>query len=221
MNDTPLRITCHVSRDVAINAPIALDALLGFALAQRLGLQPPQGDEEPVALDIPLARSTCGRIYLGSHSIHEVEEYELRWRNRRFPVPEAQAMGGKKLRRINTSTGATKTKRVPREALHLHDGRLDWYAVGDEERVRDLLFDIQYVGGARGVGSGRVASWAVEDTDPWEPGFPVLLDGIPLRSLPVGWPGVDESRCRVEQRTLEPPYWWRRAERQVPCWVAM
>lgn len=216
----PLHIACQVDGAVELRTPLALDALLGAALAQRRGLLPPGPGEAPTPLDIPLARSGCRRMYLASFSIYEFEAYDLRWRNRRFPVLEAQGMGGPKLRRINASLGPTKTKRVPREAQHLRDDRLDWYAVGTEAAVRDLLGDLEHVGASRGVGSGRVRSWSVQAVDPWEPGFPLVLDGRPLRPLPVEWPGVRESDCRIEMRTLEPPYWWEPSRRAVRCWVA-
>jgi len=115
--------------------------------------------------------------------------------------------------------GAQKSKRAPREAFYMRGDRLTWYAVGDGLGVSRLLADIDHVGNSRGVGSGRVREWEVDEIEAWEPGFPVLLAGRPLRSLPLDWPGVDQSKARVEARVLQPPYWHRRAERQIECWV--
>ena len=195
--------------------PIALDALLMASWAMRENLEPLAfRDNEAAVMPsdvIPISRSACGRIYLASVSQQEPEQFERRFLNRRFPIAEAQSMGGPTMKRINPSAGTTKGYRIPTQMTHLCDDTMLWYAVGDEDRVRDLVSTVGYVGKKRSVGLGRIASWSVGPIDPWE-GFPVLLDGKPLRALPRDWPGLGDHR--VERRVLTPPYYerWRSEE---------
>lgn len=195
--------------------PIALDALLMAAWATREDLGPlsfRDGDTVGIPKDaVPLRRSACGRIYLASVGQQETEQHERRFLNRRFPIAEAQAMGGPKMKRINVSAGTTKGYRIPMQMTHLRNDSMLWYAIGDVDRVRELVTTIGYLGKKRSVGLGRVASWTVEACEAWE-GFPVLLDGRPLRALPRDWPGLGEHR--IERRVLTPPYYerWRAEE---------
>lgn len=195
--------------------PIALDALLMAAYAARENLPPLSvRDGEEISIPkqaVPLQRSACGRIYLASTCLYDAEEHERRFLNKRFPVGEAQSMGDPKLKRINLSAGLTKGYRIPMSMTHVKDDAMIWYALGDADAVRDLVSTVGYLGKKRSVGLGRVREWRVEPCEPWE-GFPVLLEGRPLRSLPLDWPGLGEHR--IERRVLAPPYWerWRAEE---------
>lgn len=193
--------------------PVALDALLMAAWASRNDL-PPLGmrDGDSVAIPddaIPIARSLCGRLYLASVAQYEPEEYERRFLTRRFPMAEAQALGGPSMKRAHPSQGLTKGSRIPQSMTHLRGDAMVWYALGKLDAVRQLLEPVQYVGKKRSVGLGRVVRWDVHECEPWN-GFPVIdIDGRPLRSLPLDWPGLGAHR--VEDRVLAPPYWerWR------------
>lgn len=219
----PLHIVCRIDGPASLgHHGLALDSLLGSVLAQRAGLIPPGPGEEPADLDIPIEMSSCGRLYLASFSIFEIERYEMRWTNQRFPLTEAQTMGAPKLRRVNMRAGPSKTKRAPRELAHLRDGRLDWFAIGDCDRVAALLAEVGHIGGRRGIGGGVVREWSVEIiVAPWSPGFPVVLDGRPLRPLPADWPGIDAQKSVRSRGVLTPPYWWERSRREVDCWVSV
>jgi CRISPR type IV-associated protein Csf3 len=193
--------------------PVALDALLMAAWATREDLPPLDlRDGATIAIPddaVPLARSACGRIYLASVAQFEAEEHERRWLNRRFPMAEAQMLGGASMRRVNASAGLTKGSRIPQGVVHLRGDVMIWYALGKADAVRQLLEPVQYVGKKRSVGLGRVVRWDVHECEPWD-GFPVLdCEGRPLRSLPLDWPGLG-AHC-VEERVLTPPYWerWR------------
>lgn len=192
--------------------PIALDALLMAAWSARENLAPLAfRDGETIGIPaeaIPLQRSACGRIYLASVGQYEMEAHERRHLNRRFPMLEAQSLGSDAVRRVNMSAGACKGYRIPMQMTHLRNDAMIWYALGNIDVVRDLVSLVQYLGKKRSVGLGRVASWTVGPCEPWE-GFPVLLEGRPMRALPRDWPGLGEHR--IEQRVLAPPYWerWR------------
>ncbi len=204
---TPLRVVAHLRGAVALpHGPPALDAILMAAVAARDNLPPLSvvGVANAVQLDIPIQRSTCGRVWLASFAEYEAEEAEARWVNRKFPIAEAQLLAEPKLRRINISAGATKSYRLPLGTAHLRGDMMTWWCLGDAEAIRDLLPIIGYVGKKRSTGLGRVARWEVEPCEPW-PGFPVLRNGVPLRTLPRDWDGLEDFD--VAFKVLDPPYW--------------
>ena len=87
--------------------------------------------------------------------------------------------------------------------------RLTWRAVGDPDRIRDLLTDLPSIGKHRGVGEGLVTRWEVSETPhvpDWvaghehEPG--VLGRAAPPRC-------VDRARATPTSwglATVRPPY---------------
>lgn len=208
----PLVARARVSTGVMLPwHPPALDAMLMAAVATRDGL-PPIWAGEAKPLPIPLA--TDRGIYLASVAQYTAECHSRRHINRKFPVLEAQSLGSKSLRSVNISGGPAKSYRMPTSVVHPVDDTLAWYAIGDVDEVLELLTWIEYVGKKRSVGLGRVEAWSVEPVEPWE-GFPVLRNGVPLRPLPLDWPGLGEHR--VDRRVLTPPYWER--WREEPCAV--
>lgn len=208
---TPLSVTAHMRGPVCLpNGPIALDALLASAVCTRDGLEPALTASECTPIGIPVAMEPGGRFHLASVSHGAFEEREGRWVNRRFPVPEAQAMGDARLRRIQITAGACKSYRLPLEVQHLAGDVLRWWCLGDVDVIRQLLDLVGYVGKKRSVGLGRVVRWDVSECEAWD-GFPVLRDGYPLRPLPVDWPGLSVSAERA-YRVMTYPYWRRSME---------
>lgn len=214
----PLAITASLSGAVSLpHGPLALDGLLAWAVATRMGKPP--ASVEMIPIEIPVEREPGGRFHLCSFSVGENELAEHRWINRRFPTPEAQLMGGPKLRRIDVRAGAQKSYRLPLEAEHQSNDELRWWCIGEPEEIRELLALVGYLGKRRAVGNGRVARWLVEPCEPWGAGFPVVrLDGMPLRTLPLDWPGV-AADADVGVNTLTYPYWQHHSEE--PCFVTM
>lgn len=214
---TPLRITATLHGAICLpGSAIALDALLMAAEAQRRGLDPPATPADCVEIEIPIAKDRG--IYLASSGTYEVEQREGTYTNRRFPIEEAQAMGHARFKRIQLGAGPTKSYRIPREHMHLVGDRMTWFAIGSAAGVEALLPWVPYLGRRRAVGLGRVRDWAVEPGDTWD-GFPVLRHGLPLRPLPVDWPGLAEDAERAYV-VPSPPYWdhARRQECAVPSW---
>ena len=111
-----------------------------------------------------------------------------RFVNRRFPIAEAQAVGGR-IGTLNLSGGPAKSFRLPLETALLSGDTIEWFALGDREAVADLVRWVRSLGKRRGVGLGVVERWDVEPFDPegarWASGFPVLREGRPLRNLPL------------------------------------
>lgn len=213
----PLEVVARLAGAIAVPRDgIAIDAILAAAVALRDRI-PPIGCGPLVEIEIPVAREPGGRFHLASVCYPEIDEYERRWINRRFPIEQAQLLGGEKLKRIQLANGHTKSYRLPYEAGHAARDELRWWCVGDEAEIRGLLELVDYVGRKRSVGLGRVESWDVRALRPeehWD-GFPLLRDGAPLRPLPLDWPGVAEERRDVRFGALSYPYWL--AERYVEC----
>ena len=219
----PLHIIAHLGGPVRIQHQwISLDSLLVAAICKRDDEPPLLVGETPVdyasRLDGVLKRSECGRLWLASWLSGEPEGYEKKWVNKRPPI--AEALGGDKVRTISIGGGPMKAMHRPSEAIHFKADRLDAWTIGDLDQVRALLEIVGALGFKRNAGDGVVRRWDVEQCEPWAGGFPVVLDGVPLRPLPLDWPGLDLDRCGRDTMPLQPPYWHRdprdRVEVAVP-----
>lgn len=210
----PLRITATVAGRIALpHGPLALDGLLAAAVCMIEGVVPATRLEDCRPVEIPVQREPDGRFHLASFSVGAFERFGTKWINRRFPIAEAQAMGGPKLRRINLAGGPCKSYRIPLESGHLVDDTLTWFCLGDRVRIEALLPAIRGLGKRRGVGLGRVLRWQVEPCESWGPSFPVVSpEGRPLRTLPLDWPGLAPD-VEAGYKTLTFPYWARQLER--------
>lgn len=224
----PIKVTAHLGGAVSLppDGMIHLDGLLGAVVAMRDNLPPLTNHaDEASDLNLPLCLSACGRLYLASAGLYVVDARERRYTNRRFPVAEAQGLGGPKVRRIHVGLAKTKSFRLPREACHLADAQMVWFAFAPDsaaaDDVRALLRAVRHLGRKRSSGEGEALAWDVEvlaDDGVW-PGFPLVRAGQPLRPVPLDWPGVDEDLAYPDVRTLRAPYWWRASERAVDVWA--
>lgn len=202
---TPLEITARLNGPICMPyAPIALDGLLAWAVAQRDGIEPALRTRDLVPIEIPVQREPDGRFHLASFAQYEVERREGQWTNRRPPVEHAQLLASPKVRTINIGTGPSKGFRIPREALHLRNDMLIWWCIGEREVIEDLLSLVLYLGRKRAVGLGEVAEWDVSECTTWD-GFPVVRGSQPLRPLPPDWPGLVDPEIGYSCITY--PYW--------------
>jgi hypothetical protein len=119
------------------------------------------------------------------------------------------------IKRIDVSAGESKGWRFPIELVHAVRDEVIWYALGDMGRTREILESVSNIGPKRSVGRGNVDRWIVESIEPWE-GFPVLRDGVPLRPLPLDWPGITCQRRGFA--VLKPPYFERWREEECAAW---
>lgn len=223
-----MQVVCHLRGPVrestaAGTTPALLDSLVMAALALDLGFPPINvlGPEERAAQEADLLQHMPiqwhNGVFLASDAQYAREEYEVRHTNRRFPVEAAAALGHDKLKRVQLSTGLSKSYHIPVRQSHTVGDVVVWYARGNPARVQDLLQrHVTHLGKKRAVGCGPVGRWVVEPCESWE-GFPVLLEGRPLRPLPLDWPGLVE--WREDYRVLTPPYWER--HREELCAVAI
>ncbi len=206
---SPLRITARLQGGLVKRIPIALDSLLMRVHALRANEAVPVRACDLRPIEIPVARSECGNVHLCSFSLDVAESHELRHKNRRPPIQEYLALTSS-VKRVDISVSVDKMYRVPYSLQHVERDELTWYAMGDAEMIRDLLYDIHYLGKHTGWGHGKVAEWRVEPFDETWDGFPVALNGKPLRNLPRDWPGLASPKLGI--RCLAPPYWMRESE---------
>lgn len=211
----PLAIQCKLTAPMfAPDRRIALDGLLAAAVARRMQLPPASSAHECAPIEIPVKRSPCGRFHMASNAQFDIDKRAHSFTNKRFPTKEAQSIGcPKTVRRVLETTGASKGCRIPRELLHIKDDIVVWYCLGSHNEIRHLLTDVTSLGKRRAVGLGAIVpgSWLVESCDQWD-GFPVLLNGQPLRPLPLYWPGLTTYEPGFANMTY--PYWDRSKENE-------
>jgi len=202
-----VRITAVVPGPIAMpRGAIAVDALLMATRARVDGLPPVEiGGFQKI--EIPIVVEPSRRFHLASFSLGGVEAHDRHWINRRFPVEQAQTIGSRKIKRLQISAGPAKSYRLPFEVGYLVGSKLEWYVLGDAEKIQALLDHVSFIGKKRSVGKGEVERWTVERSETWE-GFPVVKDGRALRPLPVDWPGLVDPQ--LDYRTVGcvgAPYW--------------
>lgn len=209
---TPVRVQARLWEGLVLRHPVHLDALLQAAWCMREGrLLAPLSEADLIDIQLPLARSECGRYWLASAGALVPLASELRYKNRRAPWVEYARLGSDKIRRVQINFGENKSYRVPYEFTIPKDGLVTWWALGELGGVCELLQHVHFLAKHRGSGKGHVREWKIEECEPWGDGFPVMRDGYPLRNLPVE-PGAVGALERCE-----PPYWMR--EGRVPCLV--
>ncbi|EUA38341.1 hypothetical protein I549_4316 [Mycobacterium avium subsp. avium 2285 (R)] len=222
-----LQITATTPHGVVLSRPwgVALDGLLASVLwhrrkwAARAAGVPFAYDhnEFPEDLDLPLARcgdpdadpdwhwmATFADLYPRCDS-----GTDIRWRTSRTDRSRLQhlctSIGSQA---VSDSAGRYQRRVVPVIAHPVTT--LTWRAVGDPERIADLLTDLPSIGKHRGVGEGLVSKWEVIETPEaplWEAGHEhepgVLGRTVPERcvhhrgELAVGALGA---------ATVRPPY---------------
>lgn len=202
---TPLKVTAVMAEPVSFSfGTIALDALLASQVARRDGMVPPaRGESSAERPEPPLRRHPSG-FYMASWAIPG----ELLWSHGTHihkppPTDWYARLCTDKVRRVDVSSGPDKANRIPRHRMKFRD--LVWFCVGDAEQLEVLLRGVTRLGSYRRDGIGKRKQWRVEPCDTWD-GFPVLRDGLPLRSLPLDYPGLAEGH-RTGMASLSFPYW--------------
>ena len=211
----PLRVVAHVPGQISLaHRHLALDGILASQVALREQLPPPSCAADCQPIEIPIQREPGGRFHLCSFGEFELTEFDIRWVNRRAPVDQYQHLTSAKGKVLITA-GPDKSYRLPLETGHLVNETITWWCIGDDDAIRDLLVGVRYLGKKRSVGLGAVEWWDVSLCDTW-PGFPVLRDGSPLRTLPLDCPGLAEDPP-VAYRCLTYPYWAHEHEELRAC----
>lgn len=224
----PLSVTATTPHGIVLSRPwgIALDGLLASVLWHRRKWAARadghhltyQRELDPEILALPLA--TCGdpehdtdwhwmATFADLHPhTQQVTEPDIRWRTSRTDRHRLQHLApviGSQV--VSDSRGRYQRRVIPvmaHPATHV-----TWRAVGDPERIHELLADLPAIGKHTGVGEGRVTRWEVAEApgDTWwgaghehEPG--VLGRTVPRRCLHE----VHTTTGPLGTGTLRPPY---------------
>lgn len=226
-----LQITAYTPHGVVLSRPwgVALDGLLASVLWHRRKWAARaagetltyQHDRDPEVLELPLAR--CGEpghdpdwhwmaTFADLHPHRDdSSETDIRWRTSRTdrtrlqhlsPVIGSQA--------VSDSTGRYQRRVVP--VMAHPTTMLTWRAVGDPDRISDLLTDLPSIGKHRGVGEGLVTNWSVTETPDiphWVAGH-AHEPGVLGRTAPVRC--INDPACgpltsgAAGSATVRPPY---------------
>lgn len=212
----PLRIRAYMQdgRVAGGDPALPLDSMLAFAsvvrdygdryfndLTNKVAIQP----------GLPLDRRGQGQDWYWACSINQsqpVAEYVVHW-HKRFD-DEHIAYLAPSAKKVETGSGRYRGYRMPMPIL-LFD-YLEWFAVGDAARVRDLCRLLTHVGKKSSQGFGPVAEWEVI---PWSEDWSCWRDGQPMRPIPVSdLPAGAPAGLAAAVRGIRPPYWhtpaWRR-----------
>lgn len=215
MKSEPLVVSCRLAGDFVMRVPTMLDGLLAAVVAMRERLPHPSSAEE--CKDIPVPITEAGGIRLCSAAMFEIEQTFGAFRTRRPPIDE-YCHFGKRGGSVSIASGPDKLYMMEYDYQFAVGDAVTWFALGDPEGIRELLYDVFYLGKHRSVGRGRIidGSWKVEPCVPWGKEFPVARNGSPLRPLPLCWLGINKA-SRTGYSTLQPPYWLH--SREEPCFL--
>lgn len=224
----PLLITATTPHGIVLSRPwgVAFDGLLASVLWHRckwearatghhLTYQP---HTDPETLPLPLA--TCGdpdrdndwhwmATFAALHPhTQQVSEPDIRWRTSRTDRHRLQhltpTIGSQA---VSDARGRYQRRVIP--VMAHPSTHLTWRAVGDPERINDLLTDLPAIGKHTGVGEGLVTRWEITPTpeiNDWtaghehEPG--VLGRTTPPRCLH----SAHTTTGPLGTDTLRPPY---------------
>lgn len=205
----PIRITARLRTPVLSDATLPLDGiLLSQAMREAYG---PQDRTVSGALDtntlvdLPLERRGNGTTWWYACSFAHwrgtVAEGTDHW-NKRFDNQHSDLVDFRRKRgKVIVEQGRYKSYHMP--VFYRHALCVSWYAVGDAERIAELLKTMLFIGKKTSQGWGR-AAW---DIEPWHADWSEWnTDGRQMRPLPA-----DEGVLMG----IRPPYWL--PEHQVQC----
>lgn len=210
----PMRIQCVLLQEYVGRSAPNMDALLIDLLSKREQPMPFGEPKAWAAPPIPIAKSGCGRYYMCSSGMFEVEEHDEFIMSSHAPWHAYARLGDASISRVDTSVSEDKSMFGRHSSSILKRDTIEWFALGEIDAVRAILTDCHYVGKYRAHGHGHVREWIVERTESWGEGFPVLRDGKPTRPLPLDAPGLAPGHRRA-YHVLSPPYWLHEREELV------
>lgn len=198
----PLKITATTPHGVVLSRPwgIALDGLLASVLWHRHKLQAAETGQPityhptavPEQLALPLA--ICGDLsrndwhWMATFAdLHpRMNDSDIRWRTSRTDRARLQHLTASiGSQAVSDSSGRYQRRVVP--VIAHPCTHVTWRAVGDPERITNLLTDLSSIGKHRGVGEGLVTQWNI----------------LPTPEVPL-WSAGHEHESGALGRTLPP-----------------
>jgi CRISPR type IV-associated protein Csf3 len=220
------KVTAWLCSPIA-GEPPALDAILAWELAIRLGMKHANKcgrwtpAEEIEDIPLPLAKRSIGGVdvYCASNPIIPPSEEWTDHVSKRFETSKLALQIAPELRKnVMTASGPLKSRFTP-VRVRLVD-QVCWFARGDRVQMNKLLKSIHAIGHLRGIGYGMVWQWEFEEMAEdfsimaWQKGKKVLMKTLPIEC------GLDNvCGYRRSYGGWRPPYWHPafQCEVAVPC----
>ncbi len=217
----PLKVTCRLydGRINSMDGLIYLDSILYHAWFRKHRPEVFNGTAKQgpdFAIGLPLSREVDGtpRRYLASLGFYRQYDQRVEYWNKRSDFTSATS--GKYLNergKIDTGAGQLKAYHMPNVIRTVSD--IEFYCVGNLEKVRELLSLIPAIGKKPAEGWGRVHEWVVE---PFEEDWSTEGGYGLMRPMPVDQYAPPEgSHYQVRSVAVFPPSW--AAKNQQICWV--
>jgi len=169
---TPMRIECRVDTPIVYSGDgLHLDGLLAYAVFYSLPLEEQQARHMPwengPELELPLLPCEIEgeRIWCAS-AVYAEWIARTQVEVRRMTASDAMLRWSEDAV-VNIGSGQFKGMDLRHEARWPAGASLTWYAIGDIERVRELLQGITALGRVRNHGHGRINDdgWTVTEDD--------------------------------------------------------
>jgi CRISPR type IV-associated protein Csf3 len=214
----PLRITAHLQTGVVSDVHLPLDAVLYYQhIRERYGEQTMSvpgrsmvpDDPGGHALPIQKLNRDCDAWYYAAsfaqwpeHTVFGTEHWSKRFRSNLSDLVDF----GKAKAKVNTARGEYKGNRTP--VFYFHALYVQWFIVGDKERIERLLRFCTNLGKKVSQGWGAVLSWEVESwPDDWSvySGTGKLMRAIPKDGgilygiRPSYWLSRHQFECQLPQ----------------------
>ena len=220
----PIKITAHLA-DGRINSAdgiIMLDSIIYHAWFCKYAphVLEGMGDAEHSGyIGLPL-RQLPGNRWAASRGVYTEESKSIEHINKRpnfFNSDKLQHLDMEK-GLISDSVGLYRAYRIPQVIRTIKGGVIEFWAMGDPEKVLELLQIMQAVGKKTSIGFGIVQSWEVEEVSEdyslWHPEHglmrPVEVESEESERLNLGgYP--------IMKYGVKPPYWKPKNERL--CYV--
>ncbi|CAM3305033.1 CRISPR-associated protein Cas6 C-terminal domain-containing protein [Tsukamurella hominis] len=179
----PILVKADTPHGVVLSRPwgIALDGLLSSVIwherkfaARAAGLPWERFSPTRAPEELPLPLQRCGdpatdpdwhwMCTFGQTETGTIERPDTRWRTSRTDHTRLQQLSPViSHSRVSDRRGRYQNRVIP--VLVHQTLSLTWRAVGDPDRVRELLEELPAIGKYTGTGEGVVARWTVDDAD--------------------------------------------------------
>jgi len=211
MNMQPLIVTAYMRTNVVSDVWLTLDGMLYYyAMMDRYGEFPSERPAEPN--DLPLDVRGEGSDWYYTCSLPHPHPWWIdegtSYLNNRFDQEFIDYLDMGKKRIVQTIGGEFKQKHMP--IFYKVVPIIQWYCVGDRDRIIYLLANATHIGKYQAHGWGRVARWTVE---PSFSDLSVWCNDEPMRAIPAS--GVKRDGCERAYLAIRPPYYLKEHLRDV------
>lgn len=223
----PLQITIKLAdgRINSVDGMVMFDSIIYHAWFCKYAPQILQnGGEDDYAggyMGLPFYQLPGSR-YAASRGIYTEVSTSIEYINKRpnfFSADKMQYLADIK-GIISDASGLYRAYRIPFVIRTLKDKEITFYAMGNAEKINDLLSYIPAVGKKPAAGYGIIESWEIKACDAdyslWHPDFG-LMRPVPIDSDEVNVYPEIAKKYPVMRYAVRPPYW--KGKNMQTCYV--